>query len=205
MFCPSCGIEERQANQFCRACGTDLQPVRYALEIPDQITASAETAREQIGRAFAAKIRDAQTAAELKIVAEDVLPEIEKFLESPEEKRLSRIREGVTTAAAGAGATVLLALIAFQKGEGAFLPALGLVAFLVGIGMIVNGLLFTVPKKALPDKSGRADGQRALDAKTAALDVKTNELVLPEVNQTFASVTDETTRQLREKTPIPRA
>ncbi|MEQ1924192.1 MAG: hypothetical protein ABL952_16960, partial [Pyrinomonadaceae bacterium] len=23
MFCPECGIEERQSNQFCRACGTD--------------------------------------------------------------------------------------------------------------------------------------------------------------------------------------
>ena len=85
MFCPGCGIEEKQFNQFCRACGTDLRPARAVLEMPDIITASAETAREEIGRAFAAKIRDAATATDLKIVAEDVLPQIEKFLESPEE------------------------------------------------------------------------------------------------------------------------
>ena len=25
MYCPSCGSEERQLSQFCRACGTDLR------------------------------------------------------------------------------------------------------------------------------------------------------------------------------------
>src|SRR5437764_1387601 len=31
MYCPSCGSEERQASQYCRACGTDLRPVRIGL------------------------------------------------------------------------------------------------------------------------------------------------------------------------------
>ena len=53
MFCPSCGSEERQASQFCRACGTDLRAVHMGLERPDSITASAESAREEIGRAVA--------------------------------------------------------------------------------------------------------------------------------------------------------
>src|SRR2546425_6524742 len=50
MFCPSCGSEERQASQYCRACGTDLRPVRVSIERPDSITASAVSAREEIGR-----------------------------------------------------------------------------------------------------------------------------------------------------------
>src|SRR6185369_1949254 len=103
MYCPSCGSEERQATQFCRACGTDLRAVRISLERPDSITASAVTAREEIGRAIAHKIRELETARDLEHVAEDVLPQIEKFLESPEEKRLRRIREGVVTAAGGLG------------------------------------------------------------------------------------------------------
>ena len=35
MYCPSCGSEERQLSQFCRACGTDLRIVRNSLESPD--------------------------------------------------------------------------------------------------------------------------------------------------------------------------
>src|SRR3982750_2892799 len=38
MYCPSCGSEERQLSQFCRACGTDLRVVRNSLENPDAIT-----------------------------------------------------------------------------------------------------------------------------------------------------------------------
>jgi len=53
MFCPSCGSEEHQASQFCRACGTDLRVVRMGLERPDSITESAISAREEIGRAVA--------------------------------------------------------------------------------------------------------------------------------------------------------
>jgi hypothetical protein len=53
MYCPSCGSEERQLSQYCRACGTDLRVVRNSLERPDAITASAVSAREQIGLAVA--------------------------------------------------------------------------------------------------------------------------------------------------------
>ena len=35
MFCPSCGMEEIQSNQFCRSCGTDLRPVRTVIAMPD--------------------------------------------------------------------------------------------------------------------------------------------------------------------------
>ncbi len=111
MFCPSCSSEEHQPNQYCRACGTDLRSVRVALDRPDEITASAVSAREEIGRAIAAKIKETQSTDELKRVAVEVLPQIEKFLESPEEKRLRRVRAGVITALVGLGATVLLVLL----------------------------------------------------------------------------------------------
>src|SRR6266550_2647904 len=107
MFCPSCGSEERQATQFCRACGLDLRVVRMSIERPDSITASAVSARDEIGRAVAEKIRDVEDAHELKKVAEDVLPQIEKFLESPEEKRLRRMRAGVVVSSIGVGFAVL--------------------------------------------------------------------------------------------------
>src|SRR4030095_9100241 len=107
MYCPTCGSEERQLSQYCRACGTDLRVVRRGLEQPDTITASAVSAREQISRALADRIRQLETAKDLEHVAEDVLPELEKFLESPEEKRLRRARAGVITALVGLGIFIM--------------------------------------------------------------------------------------------------
>jgi hypothetical protein len=206
MFCPGCGIEEKNVNQFCRACGTDLRAARKVLEMPDTITASAASAREEIGRAFAAKIREAQTGVDLKIVAEDVLPEIEKFLESPEEKRLRRMRVGTLISSIGLGATIALSVVSMfiKKDDFIFLAGLGVVTFFIGLSFVINGILLTVPKKAVSDKSPDADRQRNLDARINALDAETNELILPESNQVFASVTEETTRHLKEKQPVKR-
>src|ERR1044071_8269805 len=164
MYCPSCGSEERQLSQFCRACGTDLRSVRNSLENPDSITQSAVSARENIGMAVADKIRQMSSAKELKKVAEDVLPHFEKFLESPEEKRLRRIRAGIVTASIGLGATIILLIMALDKGQ--FIPFLtpALVTFLVGLGIIVNGLLFTVPPKQLPGAAYDALSQKVLDS-----------------------------------------
>jgi len=169
MFCPSCGCEERQASQFCRACGSDLRAVRVSLERPDSITASAVTARQEIGRAIAEKIREVDDAYELKKVAEDVLPQIEKFLESYEEKRLRRVRAGIITAASGLGAAVLgLVMSAVLRSadiEAAVLIlGLGTVAFAIGLGLVLNGLLFTRPRKSVADHSADARLQNLLDA-----------------------------------------
>lgn len=199
MFCPSCGLEDKQANQFCRACGADLRSVRNALERPDNITESAVSARDEIGRAVAAKIRETQSAKQLATVADSVLPELEKFLESPHEKRLRRVRAGVVTASVGLGATVLLFLISLQDKEAIFLPAAGLIVFLIGLAIVLNGLLFTVPPKTVSDNSIAAGSQRELDAATP-----TSELVLSEANDVFSSVTEHTTRHLKEKQPVPR-
>ncbi len=164
MYCPSCGSEERQLSQFCRACGTDLRIVRNSLENPDAITQSAVSAREHIGMAVADKIRQMSSAKELKKVAEDILPPFEKFLESPEEKRLRRIRAGVVTAAIGLGATIVTLLIALDKVDAFPFVTPALVTFLVGLGVIINGLLFTVPKKKLPGDSYDALAQNLLDS-----------------------------------------
>lgn len=199
MFCPGCGLEEARSNQFCRACGTDLRVVRAAIERPDNVTASAVSARDEIGRAIAAKIREVESAQDLKEVAEDVLPQIEKFLESPEEKRLRRMREGTIVASAGAGAAAAFTLISLALHEEAFIivACLGIAAFLIGLGFVINGMLFSAPKKIVTDNSNDATSQRRLDAQTC-------ELVLPEANYNFSTVTENTTRHLEEKHPIPR-
>jgi len=201
MFCPSCGLEERQLNQFCRACGADLRIVRVALEKPDNITQSAAAAREEIGRAIAAKIRDTQKISELKKVANEVLPEIEKFLESPEQKRLRRLRAGVVISAIGIGTTLMFILISLAEEDALFMIGAGLITFFIGLGIILNGLLFTIPAKSIADNSTEAERQRELDFPQTL----TNELVLPESNDVFSSVTEHTTHQLSKKQTVPRS
>jgi hypothetical protein len=143
MFCPSCGSD--QAGQYCRACGTDLRSVRVALDKPEAITVTG-SAREEIGRAVADKIRELKSAKELSKVVEGVLPEIDKFLEPPEEKRLRRIRQGTVTAAIGLATGLAFTIFGFalKVEEMVFLGCLGFVLLLIGLGVMVNGWYFTV-------------------------------------------------------------
>ncbi len=200
MFCPSCGSEERQATQFCRACGTDLRPVRVSLERPDSITASAVSAREEIGRAVAQKIREVDDARDLKRVAEDVLPQIEKFLESYEEKRMRRMRAGVIISSVGLGATILMLLMTsvvrgpdiegFVGGIG-----MGIVTFCIGLGLLLNAQLFTRPRKTLEDRSANAQAQNLLDAGYAPPQLRSQTTSNLE-QAPNASVTEHTTHHL---------
>ena len=202
MFCPQCGMEELQANQFCRACGVDLRRVRSSVESPDTITASAVSARDEIGRAIAAKIRETRSAEELATVTEEVLPEIEKFLESPEERRLRRMRAGMILSSIGLGTAVGISIVSFfmQDPNVIFIAGLGIVAFFFGLAFILNGLFLTLPKKGLADRSSDAESQRSLDSAGR----ETGGLELPEAKTLFTSVTENTTQHLKEKEPVTR-
>lgn len=201
MFCPSCGSEERQASQFCRACGTDLRPVRVGLERPDSITASAVSAREEIGRAVAQKIRQLEDARELKKVAEDVLPQIEKFLESPEEKRLRRMRAGVIVSSIGVGVTIMMALlgsIALEANVQGFMAfgGAGIILFLIGLGLLLNAFFFTRPRTGVRDHSDEAREQNALDA-TYSAPAQLHGQTTSNLAEPPGSVTEQTTLHLK--------
>ena len=209
MYCPSCGSEERQASQYCRACGTDLRPVRVSLEKPDSVTASAVSARADIGRAVADRIRAVEDSYELKKVAEDVLPQIEKFLESYEEKRLRRMRAGVVVSSIGIGFTILMFLMTsvanpadvqgFIGGAG-----LGIVTLCIGLGLLLNAFVFTRPGKRLPDNSADARSQSSLDAGFPAPQLRSGESPVFRSPTTSnlaqasgSSVTEHTTKHLK--------
>jgi len=209
MFCPSCGSNE-QTSQYCRACGTDLRTVRVSLERPDSITASAVSAREDIGRAVAARIREVEDARELKQVAEDVLPQIEKFLESYEEKRLRRVRAGVIVAASGFGAGILgLIMSAVLRGPDAesalIIVGLGAIAFAIGLALVLNGLLFTRPRKDVADHSDDARLQNLLDSGYTAPQLGSSAEAQPtfraqttsDLSRAGSSITEHTTHHLK--------
>jgi hypothetical protein len=96
------------------------------------------------------------------------LPQIEKFLESPEEKRLRRVRAGVVVAASGLGAALLILLMSLKDHDLMPFISLGVAAFLIGLGLVINGLAFTVPRKTIVDRSDDADAQRELEATAAS-------------------------------------
>lgn len=197
MFCPNCGLDEKQPNQFCRACGANLRPVIDAVSRPDNVTAAAVSAREEIGRAMAQKIRETTTAKELKKIAEDVLPQMEKFLESPEQKKMRRIRVGTTIACIGIGIAIVFWLTAVIAGDPGFMAisALGGVTFFIGLAFILNGYLHTVGRKSVADSSDNAVAQRELDKSTADLLPPAS----PEPARPFRSVTENTTTHLDQK------
>jgi hypothetical protein len=98
-------------------------------------------------------------------VAEDVLPQLEKFLESPEEKRLRRVRSGVVSAAIGLGGTLLIFLLSLNQHDLIPFISLGVIAFLIGLGLIINGLAFTIPRKTIADRSEEAKAQKELESR----------------------------------------
>ena len=197
MFCPNCGIQDHNRSQFCRTCGAELHIVRTALEQPDAITVSSITARDQIGQAIADRIKELRTADDLKGVAQEVLPQIEKFLESPEERRLRRLREGTITAAVGLGLTIsflLVSSIAHSDGGETlgFLGAgSGIIVLMVGLGIIVNALWLTVLPKRM-QASGISKPVLS-DEATAAPFLKEP----PSSNPPSPPFTESTTRQLK--------
>lgn len=199
MFCPGCGLEELQSNQFCRSCGTDMRVIRTALAMPDSITASAASAREEIGRAVAVKIRETRSAKELAKVTEEVLPEIEKFLESPAEKRLRRMRTGILLSSIGMGTAIgiSLASMVMNDEDVIFLAALGLVTFFIGLGFILNGVFLTIPKHSLPERDPQIDADPLHAQPQSFLEMPAR----ADTNDLFpSSVTEHTTKHLKKET-----
>jgi len=196
MYCPSCGSEERQLSQFCRVCGTDLRVVRAGMERSDAIADPGVTAREEIGRAIAAKIKEIRGSSELKTVAEDVLPKIEEFLESPEEKRLRRMRSGVVVTSVGLGAMIMFLLVAMGTGQEELLFPAGaaIVAFFIGLGILINGKMLTVHKKEIASDARDSERQNLLDQLTSDKASTQRELEPPK--NPPDSVIEHTTRTL---------
>ena len=203
MFCPSCGYEEKQETQYCRSCGADLETVRTAVISPERVSGSVEGAKAEVGRAIARRIENIGSAKDLAHVAEEVLPEVEKFLESPAEKRLRRIRYGSLISFIGLGAAIGFVIVAlFNDPEVLAIAAFGLVTMMIGIAMVINGYFFTVPQEGLDESRVGFDVGRPPSVTGRG---ETNELLMPpSARSEVGSVTENTTRTLDEKIPVTR-
>ena len=197
MFCPTCGSDERHSGQFCRACGTDLARVRTGLEQPAVPVTATLSPRDEIARAIAYKISQLDTAHELKKVAEDVLPEFEKFMEPLQHKRLRRMRAGVVTAMVGLGASVFFALMSTLPGNHEAIPLIGLgfTAFLIGLGIVINAKWFTL----LAENTAPRELPEAMQSFLSTPIAHTKELPPYRAPVPVTSVTEHTTHRLEIK------
>lgn len=133
-------------------CGANLGVVRASLEESDNYTASAINAREEIARAAAERIKNGEWWQVGALV-----PEVEKLFESPqtrslrqknqaEEQRLSRLRGGTITASVGLGLILLVLFAGLSDAKLIGLVGPSLLVFMIGLGIAINGLFFTIPK-----------------------------------------------------------
>jgi hypothetical protein len=202
MYCPSCGSEDKQSSQFCRTCGSDLRFARPSNDRVDALTASAVTAREQISLAIAEKIRQVESTKEMKRLAQHVLPAFEKFLRSPEEKRLRRIRAGVITSGIGLAGSIASVLASLAEEDFIVMLFPAFILLMVGLAILINGLWFTVSKQksSAETEEQLPQGLRGLTSpvyQQPLVNARTNDLGLP---SPMPSVTDHTTHHLKQKT-----
>jgi len=202
MFCPNCGEKENQLVQYCRTCGTDLRAVREGLERPDREAASIASAREEIARAAAAKIKEGdwwQVGA--------IAPEVEKLFESSQERhlrhqredeqqRLRLLRGGTIATAVGLGMILLFLLLSLAQKNVVFLVGPSLIVFLVGLGVIINGLFFTIHKRTERDRSLDKQKREIPDGSSGDSAVAPRALSPEQASFLPLSVTEQTTRNL---------
>ena len=182
-----------------------------SLERPDSITASAISAREEIGRAVAERVREMEDSRYMRRFAQNVLPKIDKFLESPEEKRLRRLRSGMITALIGIaiGLPATAGISAIHDRDFtiflAYVAVFAAVTFATGLGLLLNGLLFSRPRKGIEDHSAEAQRQNVLDASYVAPPLRSSAeaqsafraQTTSDLSRAGSSVTEHTTHHLK--------
>lgn len=187
MYCPSCGIEASDQTKYCTKCGVNLRRVKGALG------KGGASVREEV---------DWQSAT-----LEDWKAEREKRRrKTPEEKRLNEIKGGVITSSVGLGVMIFLSLLfdaiaaTIDGPESNILRSLwvvGLIPFMVGVGILFNGLFVSKLIVDLKRRQGRKDQQAPLLLAPETSPVA--RLVEPSQSPiSDFSVTETTTTKLRE-------
>src|SRR5262249_431061 len=138
MFCPGCGFQVNDDFKFCRQCGSNLLGVREAM--------TSRSTREKFDWSktwWAEMIYPKEELERMRGVTPG-----EKLLRE-EKKRLDEIRGGVITSLVGIGVMIFLYFffdVVARQTSGADADLLrrlwmtGIIPFLVGVGLLINGL-----------------------------------------------------------------
>ncbi len=177
MFCPGCAIQITDDTKFCKTCGANLRGVREAMTGRVEPFDWSKT-----------------WVAEMFLTGEE--RERRRGV-TPAQKRNNEIKAGVITTLAGLGAMIFLyffmAAVANNEsgGEAEIVRRVwlaGIVPFLVGIGLLFNGIFLNKPGLRAP---AQPPSPNQLPARP------TNQLA--ESSGTDFSVVEHTTAHLPEK------
>lgn len=188
MFCPQCG-SQNDALRFCKSCGVNLEAVRHVASMrnPDE---KLDWDRTWVGEILEHKRRK---------------EEIERGRSTPAMKRYTEIKAGVIASSVGLG--VMIFLNALMQGiissghtdNAAILSRIwlsGLIPFLVGLALVVNGWFVSKKQVELAQRGLIADGVRkAADEPPMLRSADTNEFITPRFG-----ITEGTTKHLNSPT-----
>jgi zinc-ribbon domain len=195
MYCPSCGTEVSDQTKYCTKCGLNLRRVKGVLG-----KGGAGVKKGDDWEPFWLEERRAMNEARKK--------------KTPEVKRLEEIKAGVITSSVGFGLMVFLSLLfnaiaSTMEGPEAnilrSLWAVGLIPFLIGLGILFNGLFVSKRIVELKRQQERNDQQSPLLSSPNTLDTSpVARLVEPSQSPiSDFSVTETTTTKLREPVAAP--
>ena len=192
MFCPRCGSTQDEELKFCKACGANLYAVR-------QVVDTRETAKKpEPGKPWFAEmaVYDAESKRR-----RDELDHRRGIM--PEVKRYNEIKAGVITSSVGVGIAIFLMI--FMQGlilsgnvsasTAEILSRIwvaGLIPFVVGLALIVNGAFVS---KKLAAVVKQAVAPELEENETNPLELRSGETT--EFIPTGYSVTEETTKHLK--------
>jgi hypothetical protein len=192
MYCPSCGIEASDQTKYCTKCGVNLRRVKGVL-----------------GKGGAG-VRQGDDLEQLLLGEHKAMGETRKK-KTPEEKRLEELKAGVITSSVGFGLMVFLSLLfnaiasTIEGPEGNILRSLwavGLIPFMIGMGIIFNGLFVSKRIVELKRQQELKDRQSPLFSAPNTSPVA--RLVEPSQSPVLDfSVTETTTTKLREPVADP--
>ena len=190
MFCPRCGANQTEDLKFCKTCGVNLHAVRQVVQ-PREADRKFDWSDTWVAEMFLSGSAHERRKLELER-ARGITPEV---------KRYNEIKAGVITASSGLAMMLFLFVMMAGIISGGKIPddtaeilsrvwIVGVIPLFIGIALIINGVF--VSKKIV-----EAANRNELPTR----DVNTN-LLQPsntaEFMPTSFSVTEETTRHLRE-------
>ena len=198
MFCPQCGAPQSDELKFCKSCGVNLQAVRHVVVAGAGPEEKFDWSKTWVAEMFLSeterKRRQAETERERGVTAEI--------------KRYNEIKGGVITSFVGVG--VAFFLFVFMNGlilSGQVPPGeteivsriwvVGVIPFLVGLGIIFNGLFISRKIVEAERRERRAEAPAPLAPTTEPLGLRPGDH--SEFIPTDFSVTEGTTKHL--KTP----
>ncbi len=194
MFCPQCGTETRDQIKFCKQCGTNLRRVMGVMG--------------KGGAGFKAGELVDWEKVELEERKEKRATRNKK---TPEEKRFEELKAGVITSSVGLGVMIFLgflfgAISQTVNPDAAWIlraiPFVGVIPFLIGLGIIFNGLFISKRIVELKRRQEQRDQPMPLFTVPNTSPVSRLAESSPSPISDF-SIVEPTTTKLRE--PVPSA